>query len=147
MIDFNELKKFSEKELNDELMARKTRSSRNNIDLKSIDSETIINVLRNRQKAIYGSMDIREDFYQIHDQTILNDLDSVVALFFNDDVIDKGNGISTLVTGNFGHAYILCPGEHFRNQPIDAFSSGFLVAPEIIATTAFTIFRPILGQS
>jgi hypothetical protein len=58
----------------------------------------------------------------------------VVALFRDNDVTDNGNGTSTLRTENFGTARNLCSSERFREQPIGALCSGFLVASDIVAT-------------
>jgi hypothetical protein len=66
-------------------------------------------------------------------------VDSVVALFSDADVIDNGNGTSTLQTQNFGAALNLCAAEPFRDQPIGAFCSGFLVAQDIIATAGHCV--------
>lgn len=88
--------------------------------------------------AIYGN-DNRKDIFEITNQAILNNADSIVALFQSEDIIDKGNGTSTLVTKNIMERYNLCPDEKFRNQPIGAFCSGFLVAPNIIATSGHCV--------
>lgn len=69
----------------------------------------------------------------------LDDVDSVVALFDNTDVIDNGNGTSRLQTQNFGAARNLCAGERFRDQPIGAFCSGFLVGSDVIATAGHCV--------
>ena len=79
------------------------------------------------------------DVFQLPAGPNLDDVDSVVALFDTADVTDNGNGTSTLQTQNFGTARNLCAGERFRDQPIGAFCSGFLVAPDIIATAGHCV--------
>ncbi|MEY8350893.1 serine protease [Bacillus cereus] len=98
----------------------------------------IIEGLKEKQKAIYG-VDNRMDIKDVVDQEVLNAADSVVALFEATSISDNGDGTSTLQTQKFGTAYRLCSTEKFRNQPIGAFCSGFLVAPDIIATAGHCI--------
>jgi hypothetical protein len=54
-------------------------------------------------------------------------------------VRDNGDGTSTLQTSNFGTDKNLCVGERFRDQPVGAFCSGFLVGPDIIATAGHCV--------
>ena len=53
--------------------------------------------------------------------------------------MSNGDGQSKLRTGIFGTAYGLCDDKLFRNQPIGAFCSGFLVADDIIATAGHCV--------
>jgi hypothetical protein len=146
MQDHKKLQEASVDDLLTELRARETESNESpgaesaasprparDTRFQEFDSSTISQTLKGKQKVIYGSDD-RIDVFQVSDQAILNDVDSVVALFNAADIRDNGNGTSTLRTRNFGAARNLCEGEAFRNQPIGAFCSGFLVAPNIIAT-------------
>lgn len=109
-----------------------------NENLREFDDATIGEVLKTKQKAIYGTDD-RKDIYQLPTGSDLDDADSVVALFTSSKVINNGDGTSTLQTQNFGVAKNLCANEHFRGQPIGAFCSGFLVAPDIIATAGHCV--------
>jgi hypothetical protein len=137
----DKLKKYSADELLKELRAREAKKSANAPEvafhtdegLKNVDSETIVKELRNKQKVIYGT-DNRVDLFAISDPLILGAADGVVALFDRGNVVDNGNGTSTLQTQNFGTARNLCATERFRDQPLGCFCSGFLVAPDIIAT-------------
>jgi Trypsin-like peptidase domain len=146
MPDIQKLEKFSVEELLTELRGREAQLSATtravdlelNEELQEFDSETLVKVLKNNQKVIYGT-DERLDIFQIQDQAILNDADSVVALFADTDVVDNGDGTSTLQTQNFGTSRKLCPVERFREQPTGAFCSGFLVAPDIIATAGHCV--------
>lgn len=106
--------------------------------LREFDDASIATVLKGNQKGIYGTDD-RVDVFQLPAGPNLDDVDSVVALFNRSDVTDNGNGTSTLQTQNFGTANNLCASERFRNQPIGAFCSGFLVAPNVIATAGHCV--------
>jgi len=109
------------------------RSAQLTDDLSEFADESIVAVLKDSQKAIYG-IDDRSEIFQLPAGPDLDDADSVVALFTSANVTDNGNGTSTLRTINFGAEHNLCAGERFREQPTGAFCSGFLVAPDIIAT-------------
>lgn len=107
-------------------------------DLKDVQTKDIVVALRERQKVIYG-VDDRNDMYDVNDIRILTDADSVVALINAGDIVDNGNGTSTLNGQDFGTQYNLCQNEPFRNQPVIAFCSGFLVDPSLIATAAHCV--------
>jgi V8-like Glu-specific endopeptidase len=146
MLDTQKLEKLSVEELLAELRAREAKLSANTAvvdsepseELREFDSKTLVKALKDNQKVIYGTDD-RLDIFQINDRSILSDADSVVALFTASDVTDNGNGTSNLRTQNFGVSNNLCPGERFREQPVGAFCSGFLVAPDIIATAGHCV--------
>ncbi|MCP4631549.1 MAG: trypsin-like peptidase domain-containing protein [candidate division Zixibacteria bacterium] len=107
-------------------------------DFKSYKSKEIITALKSKQKVIYGT-DNRQDIFEVNNEKILSNADSVVGLFWAHDVIDNGNNTSTLATRNFGVAHNLCITEPFRDQPVGPFCSGFLVADNIIATAAHCV--------
>ncbi len=106
--------------------------------LADYDTDKIVENVKARQRVIYG-VDNREDLFNITDQAILNSADSVVSLLDAADVVDNGNSTSTLTTQNFGTSLNLCNTEPFRNQPICAFCSGFLVTPDIVATAGHCV--------
>ncbi|PET74811.1 serine protease [Priestia megaterium] len=106
--------------------------------LSDFKTNEIIEVLTSKQEVIYGT-DNRMDIFQVTDQAIIDDADSVVALFDVSDIVNNGNGTSTLKTQNFGRDRNLCQNEKFREQPTGAFCSGFLVAPNIIATAGHCV--------
>jgi hypothetical protein len=135
MSDIQKLEKHSVEDLLRELKTRKASSKAN---LKEYDEASIANALKSNQKVIYGTDD-RADVFQLPSGPNLDDVDSVVALFRRGDITDNGNGTSTLQTQNFGIARNLCTGERFRDQPTGAFCSGFLVAPNIIATAGHCV--------
>ena len=142
MPDVEKLKKLSANDLLQAPRAREkvkesplpTAGARSG-DLAEFDDDTLVSALRANQRVIYGTDD-RVDVFELASGRDLDDVDSVVALFRDTDVSDNGDGTSTLRTRNFGTAQRLCPGERFREQPIGAFCSGFLVAPDIIQPPA-----------
>ena len=131
------LNSFEADQLLEELRSRqkKVKSSE---PFQDVDSATIAKVLKDKQKAIYG-VDDRKDLFHVDDQGILKDADCVVSLFQNRDVVDNGDGTSTLAAKNFGTEYNLCNNERFREQPTGAFCSGFLVAPDLVATAGHCV--------
>lgn len=140
MSNRNILDAMSMEELMIELRKRESPLLRDDKDameepspLGDIPSEEIISFVQDRQKVVYGTDD-RKDLYNVTEPAIMESADSVVSLWRSGDVVDNGNGTSTLVTQNFGISRNLCQGEPFRNQPIGAFCTGFLIAPDIIAT-------------
>ncbi|MFH1112934.1 MAG: serine protease [Pseudomonadota bacterium] len=107
--------------------------------LRNIDDATIIHVLRGLQRAIYG-VDDRKDLWELpRDDPMRLSADSVAAVFETERIVDNGDGTSTLAVKNFGTSFDLCPEERFREQPVGAFCTGFLVAPDIIATAGHAV--------
>ncbi|NPD21912.1 trypsin-like peptidase domain-containing protein [Corallococcus exiguus] len=139
-----QLRDYPLETLRDELKAREAKDKQGagtvmtHPELASFETASIIKTVREQQKVIYG-VDDRQDLYQVNDAAILGDADSVVALFSANSVTDNGNGTSTLTTENFGTSQNLCGTEPFRDQPIGAFCSGFLVAPDVIATAGHCV--------
>jgi hypothetical protein len=120
-------------------------SARLSADLGDFGDDTLVAVLRNSQKVIY-EIDHRTEVFQLPQGPDLDDADSVVALFRAGSVSDNGDGTATLRTANFGQQSNLCPGERFREQPTGAFCSGFLVAPDIIATAGHCVNADTVGD-
>jgi V8-like Glu-specific endopeptidase len=105
--------------------------------ISAVSTKKIHDVKKSKQKVVYG-VDNRQDYYQLSQQQ-KDECDGVVSLFFNDDIMDGGNGQSKIRTGVFGDAYGLCQEEKFREQPIGAFCSGFLVGDDLVATAGHCI--------
>jgi Trypsin-like peptidase domain len=102
--------------------------------LTSVPTGELVDKLRNDEKVIYG-VDDRKDFFEFKSDPKVRELaNSVAALFSDTDVVDNGDGTSTLRTRTLGQAQRLCPQERFFDQPIGAFCSGFLVGVDLIAT-------------
>jgi len=100
-------------------------------------SKQIHDAKKSQEKLIYGTDD-RKDHYELNDEQ-KKECDSVVSLWWTSDVKDNGNGESQLQTTNFGESQNLCEDERFRDQPIGAFCSGFLVGPDLIATAGHCV--------
>ena len=146
MPNIQKLKELSVDDLVQELRTREAKARNTSLaiplepseNLREFTDANIAKVLKENQKVIYG-VDDRIDVFLLPAGPNLDDVDSVVALFGSADVTDNGNGTSTLQTQNFGMARNLCAGERFRDQPIGAFCSGFLVASDIIATAGHCV--------
>jgi hypothetical protein len=101
-----------------------------------------------KPKIVYGPDD-RLDEYQVTDADILAAGDSTVALLYHSDLIENGDGTFSLPTETYAQKYLrvdpigtgnqLCPDEPFRDQPAPAWCSGFLVAPDIVATAGHCV--------
>lgn len=80
--------------------------------------------------------DSRMDFYEINDEKVKRNANSVAVIILKKHLIDEKNGFSTLKVKNYGMALNLCEDEPFRDQPVTAgwMSTGFLVQKDVIAT-------------
>lgn len=121
----------------------------NNVSLQAMFSwnggETVVSASEGfiTPEVIYG-YDDRLDEYEVNDTNILAAGDSTVALVSQSDLIDNGDGTFSLPAETYAEWYLwadpietgnpLCSDEPFRDQPNPAWCSGFLVAPDIIAT-------------
>ncbi|OGR81021.1 MAG: hypothetical protein A2X32_08750 [Elusimicrobia bacterium GWC2_64_44] len=85
------------------------------------------------EKGIYGGDD-RQDYYQASEAR-RKLADSTVAFFKAAQVAPDGR----LALANYGEKLDLCKGEAFRDQPIGAFCSGTLVAPDLVMTAGHCI--------
>ena len=103
----------------------------------SFSTRQLIDFAKSKRKVIYGPDD-RKDYYDLSLEQ-KKECDSVVSLFNSSDIAEDGNGQSRLQTMSFGDAQNLCNEEVFRDQPIGAFCSGFLVGPDIIATAGHCV--------
>lgn len=121
-------------------LARTTR-----LALSDIDTATLAAALRTKQKVIYGPDD-RVDLFEVTDAAVIQDADSVVAVFPATSFVDNGDGTSGLLTMPFGPSRNLCPGERFFEQPSGASCSGFLVAPDVVATAGHCVSALNLGS-
>lgn len=101
------------------------------------NTKQVHEAFRSTQKLVYG-VDDRKDFYQLNSQQ-KKECDSVVSLWNASDIQDSGDGKSQLQTIKFADALNLCEKETFREQPIGAFCSGFLVGPDLIVTAGHCI--------
>lgn len=106
--------------------------------LRDLTDAELVAATRSGQKVVYG-VDDRVDVFELAAGPDLDDVDSVVALFSASDVVDNGDGTSTLQTQIFAEAQNLCSAERFRDQPVGAFCSGFLVAADVVATAGHCV--------
>jgi S1-C subfamily serine protease len=106
-------------------------------ELQHISNEELTRTARERQRVVYG-VDDRKDLYQVTQKLPKRASNSVVALVKASDLKAEGDTY-TLKTGSYQAAYDLCGSEPFVNQPIGCFCSGFLVAPDVIATAGHCV--------
>lgn len=114
--------------------------------LAQLDTGNLVKALRDAQKLVYG-VDDRLDMYQVTDPDILLRAEAVAALVDMVRLTDNGDGTSTLLTALFRSTHLLCEGERFRDQPVAPHCTGFLVAPDIIATAGHCINQNNLAQT
>jgi hypothetical protein len=147
MSEPDNLNKYSLEELQSELKFRSKKHTGLQKDtnkrgrrpgLISVSDINIIRATTEKQKVIYG-VDDRQDLHEVKNEKYLESAKSVVALFESDQVSDMGDGTSELALANFGDQNDLCASEKFRDQPVGAFCSGFLVAPQIMATAGHCV--------
>jgi hypothetical protein len=98
----------------------------------------LVRTLRDRQRAIYGTDD-RKDIRDVTDPSVLAVADSVVALVEQKDLRPMPSGRYRLATTSYKDEYGLCDGETFADQPLGCFCSGFLVAPDVVATAGHCV--------
>ena len=85
------------------------------------------------QNVIYGEDD-RLDLFEVEDAALVRAAESTVALVLIEDLTDNGDGTFSIPRERVGENKRLCPDERFANQPNPASCTGFLVAPDLIAT-------------
>jgi hypothetical protein len=98
-----------------------------------VPTAMLIRRLRDSQRAIYGTDD-RRDLYEVTRPELRKVADSVVALVAAADLHRKAGGGFRLSTSSYRDDYELCAGETFADQPLGCDCTGFLVAPDVIAT-------------
>lgn len=90
------------------------------------------------RKTIYGEDD-RHDLYEESDPRWRAAARAVVALVSREDLTPVDGSAWTLPDESLGEIEELCPEERFRDQPSPAWCSGFLVAPDVVATAGHCI--------
>jgi hypothetical protein len=100
-----------------------------------------------RMATIYGSDD-RCDEYEVWDPDVLAAGRAVAMIVPPDHLIDNADGTFTLFSGSMAEMHamrtgrLLCPEERFRDQPAPGTATGFLVAPQILATAGHVVSFP-----
>ena len=113
-------------------------------ELEPFDSASIAERLRYQQKAIYVP-DNRHEVFEETNPTIQSRTESGVSLFHDSDVTVMADS-SSLKTRTFQEAQNLCSSEPYLTQPVGAFCSGVLVAPDIVATAGHCVNGATVGR-
>jgi V8-like Glu-specific endopeptidase len=90
------------------------------------------------QKVIYGE-DNRHEYFAEPDADVRALSESTVALIKNAQIGPETDGRHAVRGDNFGSSYGLCSTERFAEQETAAFCSGFLIAPNLIATAGHCV--------
>jgi len=107
-------------------------------EVQDIPTAELVRTAQARQRVIYG-VDNRQDLYEVSAAKVKKAADSVVALVKKADLARKADGTYELTTSSYQQDYQLCGSEPFVNQPLGCFCSGFLVAPDVIATAGHCV--------
>lgn len=107
-------------------------------ELQHVPTTELAKAAQDRQRVIYGA-DNRKDLYQVKSSKVQAIAKAVVALVKTSDLSLESNGSYTLATEQYSEAYQLCGSEPFVTQPIGCFCSGFLVAPDMVATAGHCV--------
>lgn len=89
-------------------------------------------------KVIYG-VDNRQEYYEINDPFVKELADSTLALVDRRQLQNLPGAQYKLAGRQYGSAYGLCTTEPYYSQQISAFCTGFLVAPNLVATAGHCI--------
>jgi hypothetical protein len=107
-------------------------------ELRGVATSALARMVQDRQRVVYG-VDNRKDLYQVTSPAVRKAAAAVVALVKAADLSANADGSFTLATEPYRQAYDLCGNEPFVSQPIGCFCSGFLVAPDVIATAGHCV--------
>ncbi|GGG05987.1 hypothetical protein GCM10010912_58310 [Paenibacillus albidus] len=133
----NELRNREQQKMESEdLTVHSTTKINNAVNL--LTTKELIDTATEKLEAIYDTDD-RVDLFRVNDKNIIEQADSVVSLFKNENIVDLGNGFSELKIKTTGELYNFCRVEPFNDQPSGAFCTGFLVSSDIIATAGHCI--------
>jgi hypothetical protein len=105
--------------------------------MSDLSSAELARMAQDRQRVIYG-VDGRQDLFQVRSAKVRKAADAVAALVEKDDLHADGDGW-TLRTTSYQDEYQLCSREAFASQPLGCFCSGFLVAPDVVATAGHCV--------
>lgn len=92
------------------------------------------------EKTIYGS-DNRAEFYEAVIPVVRAALPAAVSLFMDTSLSETAGGykIKSVTLGHESRRF--CPGQRFLDQPVAAFCSGTLVAPDLVLTAGHCMGR------
>lgn len=114
-------------------------------EVEAASDEELAEALTTVMKSIYGTDD-RLDAFQVTDPVLVAQAAATVALVRPAQVVDNGDGTSTISGPTLGQAKNLCSTEKFRDQPAIAFCTGFLVAPDVVATAGHCLDASTLAD-
>jgi hypothetical protein len=95
-----------------------------------------VEALLQQGKSIYGS-DSRVE--AAGDADVPAQVIRAVCVLVETTRLQPAPGGHVLQTEPFGAKYNLCPGQRFRDQPLLGYGTGFLVAPDVIATAGHCV--------
>jgi len=107
-------------------------------ELQELSTAELAKLAQDRQRVIYG-IDNRKDLYQVTSSKVKAAANAVVALVKASDLSRQSDGSYTLATELYSEAYQLCGSEPFVGQSIGCFCSGFLVAPDVVASAGHCV--------
>jgi hypothetical protein len=107
-------------------------------ELQDLSSAELAKLAQDRQRVIYG-IDNRKDLYQVNSSKVHAAANAVAALVKSTDLARQSDGSYTLATELYREAYQLCGSEPFVAQPLGCFCSGFLVAPDVVASAGHCV--------
>lgn len=110
-----------------------------------VSTPRLIQTLRVTQRAIYGT-DNRRDIFQVTTPEIRAVADGVAALVEAPKLRKTAGGRYRLATSSYREDYELCDAEPFVNQPVGCFCTGFLVAPDVVATAGHCVRSSIAAR-
>jgi hypothetical protein len=147
MPDDTKLEQLSLDEIEAELAARDGRAASLAASPRGVETPALVARLHELQKAIYG-VDDRRDFWEFPDDSDRERSSGVAGFVRSADVADDGSDTLTLRTRPFRERrHGLCTTEPFAQQPTAPFGSGFLVAPDLVATAGHVIDAAGLGTT
>jgi V8-like Glu-specific endopeptidase len=140
---YERMQELKARQMSDLAQGKKSRSSKSTSSVrgmaKTVSPRELADSLNKERKLIYG-VDDRQDYYQLlSGSPERSECDSIVSLWESSDVQDAGDGQSDLQTSKFADSQNLCEQEIFREQPVGAFCSGFLVDKDVIATAGHCV--------
>ena len=106
-------------------------------ELRDVPTSRLAAALKDRQRVVYGTDD-RQDLFAVKSKKVRGVADAVAALVKAADLRATAGGFE-LRTTSYQEEFELCGNEPFVGQPLGCFCSGFLVAPDVIATAGHCV--------
>lgn len=109
------------------------------VDIFRASEREVYEEFHRTNKVIYGLKDDRQDYYEVRNRKVRNNMDSVASLWKSYSVQRNINGTYTLRTRPFGESMRMCEDEPFYEQPVGAFCTGFLVGDDVLVTAGHCV--------